>query len=179
MLLSQILTLLYYTCYTKKSHPKRISLNSEIPVELHLNSLIDHALYEIFKVILSISSENIKHWLITENRITCNIKRGYYLELLTPKLMELLGSTKSKINKNGNGKKMPRLEITEVMQVHCNVFNNDYQQSSRVLYSFVPNKSFGQLLDISPKNFMLLKTLSEYFQILKYGLLIKILICYR
>ena len=46
---------------------------------------------------------------------------------------------------------MPHLEITEVILIHCNIVNNDYQQDSRVLYTFVPNKSFGQLLDISPK----------------------------
>ena len=53
---------------------------------------------------------------------------------------------------------MPHLEINEVILVHCNIVNNDYQQDSRVLYTFVPNKSFGQLLDISPKNVIFLKT---------------------
>ena len=52
---------------------------------------------------------------------------------------------------------MPYLEVTEVVLIHCNVVNNNYQQKSRVLYIFVPNK-FGQLLDISPKNFIFLKT---------------------
>ena len=47
---------------------------------------------------------------------------------------------------------MPHLEITEVVLVHCNIVNNDYQQDSRVLYIFIPNRSFGQLLDISLKN---------------------------
>ena len=50
------------------------------------------------------------------------------------------------------------LEIAEVVLVHCNIVNNDYQHDSRVLYTFVPNKPFGQLLDISPKNFVFLKT---------------------
>ena len=53
---------------------------------------------------------------------------------------------------------MPRLEITEEVLIYCNIVNNDYQQNSRVLYTFVPNKSFGQLLDISPKNFIFSKT---------------------
>ena len=79
------------------------------------------------------------------------IKAGYYLELLTPETIKLLGSTKSKITKNKNGKKMLYLEITEVILIHCNVVNNCYQQNSRVLYTFSPNKSFGQLLDISPE----------------------------
>ena len=77
--------------------------------------------------------------------------------------MKLLGSTKSKINKDGNSENMPHLEITEVVLIHCNIVNNDYQQDSRVLYTFVPNKSFGQLLDISPKNFIFLKTFDSEF----------------
>ena len=72
--------------------------------------------------------------------------------------MELLGSTKSKITKDKNGKNVLRSEITEVVLTHCNIVNNNYQQNSRVMYTFVPNKSFGQLLDISPENFIFLKT---------------------
>ena len=82
------------------------------------------------------------------------IKTGYYLELLTPETTKLFGSTKSKITNDKNGENVPHLEITEVALVHCNVFNNGYQQDSRVLNTFVPNKSFVQLLDISPKNVM-------------------------
>ena len=78
-----------------------------------------------------------------ENRITFNIKTEYYLELLTPETMKLLGSTKSKITNDENGKNVPHLEITEVVLIHCSV-HNDYQQDSRgILYTFVPNKSFG------------------------------------
>ena len=62
--------------------------------------------------------------------------------------MKLLGSTKIKITKNENGDNAPYLEITEVVLMHCNVVNNNYQQNSRVLYTFVSNKSFGQLLDV-------------------------------
>ena len=58
---------------------------------------------------------------------------------------------------------MPHLEIAEIVSVHCNIVNKDYQQDSRVLYTFVPNKSFGSLLDISPANHIFLKTFnSEY-----------------
>ena len=77
--------------------------------------------------------------------------------------MKLLGSTKSKITKDKNGENVPHLEITEAVLIHCNIVNNDYQQDSRVLYTFVPNKSFGQLLDISPKNFIFLKTFDSEF----------------
>ena len=77
--------------------------------------------------------------------------------------MKLLGSTKYKITKDENGGHVPHLEITEVVLVHCNIVNNDYQRDSRVLYTFVPNKSFGQLLDISPKIFIFLKTFDSEF----------------
>ena len=89
-----------------------------------------------------------------ENKITFKIKAGYYLELLTSETMKLLGSTKTKISINENGENVPNLEVTEVVLVHCNIVNNDYQQNSRVLPKFIPNKSFSQILDISPKSFI-------------------------
>ena len=80
--------------------------------------------------------------------------------------MKLLRSTESKITKDKNGENVPHLEITEAVLVHCNMVNNDYQQDSQVLYTFVPNKSFGSLLDISPSNHIFLKTFnSEYDEI--------------
>ena len=104
-----------------------------------------------------------------ENRITFKIKKGYSLELLTKETMKLLGSTKNKITKDENGENVPHLEITEVVLVHCNMENNDYQHHSRVLYTFVPNKSFGSLLDISPSNHIFLKTFnSEYDEIVAW-----------
>ena len=66
--------------------------------------------------------------------------------------MKLLGSTENKITKDKNGENVPHLEITEVALVHCNIVNNGYQQDSRVLYMFVPNKPFGSLLEISLTN---------------------------
>ena len=71
--------------------------------------------------------------------------------------MQLPGSTKSNITNNTNGENVSNLEITEVVLIHCNIVNNDYQHYSRVLYTFVPNKSFGQLLDISPKKCYIFK----------------------
>ena len=71
------------------------------------------------------------------------IKNGYSLELLTPETMKLLGSTKDKITKGKTGENVPHLEITEVLLAHCDTVNNDYQQDSRVLHTFVPNKPFG------------------------------------
>ena len=93
-----------------------------------------------------------------ENRVTFKIKNGYSLELLTPETMKLLGSTENKITKDKNGENVPHLEIAEVVLVHCNIVNNDHQQDSRVLYTFVPNKPFGILLEISPRNHIFLKT---------------------
>ena len=77
--------------------------------------------------------------------------------------MNLFGSTKSKIAKYENGKNVPHSEITELVLVHCNTVNNDYQQYSKVSDTFVPNKSYGQLLDISPKNFSSLKIFHSEF----------------
>ena len=80
--------------------------------------------------------------------------------------MKLLGNTKNKITKNKNGENVAHLEITEVILVHCNIVNNDYQQDSRVLYTFFPTKPFGSLLKISPTNHIFLKTFnSEYDEI--------------
>ena len=91
------------------------------------------------------------------------IKAGYYLELLTPETKELLGSTKNKVTKNENGENVPHLELTELVLVHCDIVNNNYQQNSRVLDVFFLNKLFGQLLDIWPKKFIFLKTLVWIF----------------
>ena len=77
--------------------------------------------------------------------------------------MKLLGSTKINITKDKNVENAPHLEITELLLVHCNIVNNEYQQDLRVLYTFVPNKLFGQLLDISPKNSIFLKTFNSEF----------------
>ena len=101
-----------------------------------------------------------------ENRVTFKTKNEYSLELLTSETMKLLGSTKNEITKDRNGENVLHLEITEVILVHCNSVNNDYQRDSRVLYTFVPNKPFGSFLEISPTNHIFLKTFnSEYNEI--------------
>ena len=81
--------------------------------------------------------------------------------------MKLLGSTENKITEGKNGENVPHREITEVALVHCDIGNNDYQQDSRGLYTFVPNKPFGSLLEISPTSHIFLKTFnSEYDEII-------------
>ena len=78
--------------------------------------------------------------------------------------MKLLGSTESKITKNKNGENAPHLEVVELVLVHCNLANNDYQQDSRILHTFVPNKTLSNLLEISPTNHVFLKTFNSEFQ---------------
>ena len=102
-----------------------------------------------------------------ENRITFKMKSGYYLELLTTETMKLLGSNENKITKDKNGENVPHLEVVELVLVHCNLVNNDYQQNSRILYTFVPNKAFGSLLEISATNQVFLKTFNSEFQDIK------------
>ena len=97
------------------------------------------------------------------NRVTFKIKNVYSLELLTPEIMKLLGSTENKITKGKNGENVPHLEITEVVLVHCNIVHNDYKQDSKVLYAFVPNKTFGNFLEISCTNHIFLKTFNSEF----------------
>ena len=125
---------------------------------------MNHILYQVFKIIFSVSSKN--HEAVTNNppttryinkiehTITFKIKKGYNLQLLKPEVIKLLERIKKKITKDENGDNMSHLGMPELALVHCNIINNDYQQHSIVLYTFVPNKSFGQLLDISPKHFI-------------------------
>ena len=94
---------------------------------------------DYFEYILKKHRENIDNSSVQiyvnkiENWITFKIKDGYSLELLTPEIMKLLGSTENKITKDKNGENVPHLEIIEVVLVYCNTVNNDYEQDSRVL----------------------------------------------
>ena len=88
--------------------------------------------------------------------------------------MKLLGSTKNKITKDKNGENVLHLEITEVVLVHCDIVNNDYQKDSRVLYTVVPNKPFSSLLEIFATNHIFLKHSTQNTMKLKYGSKIKI-----
>ena len=81
--------------------------------------------------------------------------------------MKLIRSTENKITKSKNGENVLHLEITEAVLIHCDIINNDYQQDSRVLYTFVPNKPFGSLLEISPTNHIFLKTFNSQYDEIK------------
>ena len=97
------------------------------------------------------------------NRIVFKIKTGYKLELLSKETMKLLGSTKDTIGADKNSENVPRLENVEVVLVHFNLVNNSYQQASRVLFTFVPYKQYGQLISISPHLLVFLKTINTEF----------------
>ena len=97
------------------------------------------------------------------NRIVFKIKNGYKLELLSKETMKLLGSTSSIIDADKNSENVPKLENVEVVLVHCNLVNNAYQQHSRVLFTFVPTKKYGQLISISSHSLVFLKTMNTEF----------------
>ena len=86
---------------------------------------------------------------------------GIALNFLTHEIMKLLGSTKNKITKDKNGENVCHLEVAEVVLVHRDIINNDCQEDSRVLYTFVPNKTVGSLLEISPANHIFLKAFNR------------------
>ena len=98
-----------------------------------------------------------------KNRIIFKIKNGYKLQLLTLETMKLLGSTKKIVDKDKNGENVPKLEIVEVVLVHCNLVKNDYQHTSKVLFTFFQNKKFGQLINISPHVFTMMNTVNTEF----------------
>ena len=103
-----------------------------------------------------------------ENRITFKIKTGYHIQLLTLGTMKLPVVFKGKTTREENGGNVLHLKITEVILLHCNIFNNDYQHGSRILYKLlVPNKSFGQLLHISPKGIIVSKNWNSEFSYIK------------
>ena len=166
---------IYYTWKNIKSSYNNNKFKISAPTwndefELPDGSYSISDIQDYFEYILKKHGENIDNPSVKiyvnkiENRITFRIKNGYSLELLTPETMKLLGSTENKITKDKNGENVPHLEITEVVLVHCNIVNNDYQQDSRVLYTSVPNKPFGSLLEISIANHIFLKTFNSEFQ---------------
>ena len=96
-----------------------------------------------------------------------SIFNRYYLELLSSETMKLLGSIKSRITKDKNVESVPHLEIAQLVLVHCNLVNNDYQQDSRIFYIFVPNEPSGSLFEISPRNHIFLKIFDSEFRQVK------------
>ena len=97
------------------------------------------------------------------NRIVFKTKSGYKLELLSKETMKLLGSTSNSIDGDKNSELVPKLESVDLILVHCNVVNNSYQQASKVLFTFVPNTKYSQLITISPEALIMLKTINTEF----------------
>ena len=175
---------IYYTWKNIRSSYKNNKFKISAPTwsdefELPDGSYSISEIQDYFEYILAKHSESVDNPSIKtyvnkiENSVIFKIKNGYYLELLTPGTMKLLGSTESKITTDKNGENVPHLEIVELVLIHCNIVNNNYQQNSKILYTFVPNKPFGSLLEISPRNNLFLKTIRN-FKKSKYGLQIKI-----
>ena len=169
---------IYYTWKNVKSSYNNNKFKISAPtwseeIELPDGSYSVSDIQDYFEYILKKHGESVDNPSIRmyinriENRITFKIKNKYYLELLTPETIKLLGSTESKITKDKNDENVPHLEVVELVPVHCNLVNNDYQQDSRILFTFVPNKSFGSLLEISPTNQVFLKTFNSEFQEVK------------
>ena len=99
-----------------------------------------------------------------KNRIVLKVKSDYKLELLSPETMKLLGRTKQDVGKNKVREDVLKLGSVEVLLMHCNLVNNSYQQASKLLFTFVPNEQFGQLITISPHSLTTLKTTNAEFQ---------------
>ena len=144
---------IYYTWKNIKSSYNNNKFKISAPTwsdefELPDGSYLISDVQDYFEYILKKHNENVDNHSIRkyvnkiENRITFKIKNGYYLELLTPETMKLLGSTESKITTDKNGENVLHLEITELVLVHCNLVNNYYQQDSRILYTFILNKIY-------------------------------------
>ena len=168
---------IYYTWKNTKSSYNNNKFKISAPTWNDKFKLVDGSysvsdIQDYFEYILKKHGEDIDKPSVQiyvnkiQNRVTFKIKNGYSLELSTPQKLKLklLGSSENKITKDENGENVPHLEIMEVVLVHCNIVNNDYQQYSRVLYTFVSNKPFGSLLEISPRNHTYLKTFNLEFQ---------------
>ena len=88
--------------------------------------------------------------------------------------MNVLESTKKVVDQGKNGENVPKLQSVEVVLGHCNLVKNDYHLTSRVLFSFVPNKEFGQLINIAPYSLTIMSTVNTNFFLLKFGLQINL-----
>ena len=93
------------------------------------------------------------------------MKTDYKLELLSKETMQLLEGSKKDIDQNKDGEIVPKLESVEVLLMHCNLVNNSYQQTLKALFTFVPNKPFGQLITVTPHSLTMLKTTTAEFSL--------------
>ena len=98
-----------------------------------------------------------------KSRIVFKIKTGYKLELLSPETMKLLGSIKKDVDQDKDVEDVSKLESVEVVLIHCNLVNSNYQQASKALFTFLPNKQFGQLINTAPHSLTMLDTTNTEF----------------
>ena len=101
------------------------------------------------------------------NRIVFEIKSGYKLEILLKETMKLLASMSNSIDKDKNSELVPKLDSVDLVLVHYNVVNNSHQQASKVLFTFVPNKKYGQLITVSSHSLIMLKTVNTEFSFIE------------
>ena len=165
---------LYYTWKNIKSEYNNNKLKISAPTWNDTFDLPDGSYFianiqDYFKFIIK-KHENLPENLPVQiypnkikNRIVLKIKTVYKLELVTPETMKLLGTTKKDVDKDENGEHLSKLESVEVALVHCNLVKNDYQHTSKVLFTFLPNKQFGQLINISPHSLTIMNTVSTEF----------------
>ena len=83
-------------------------------------------------------------------------------------MMKLSGSTEKDVDQDKDREDVPKLESVKVVLVHCNLVNNNYQQASKVLFTFVPNKQFGQLINILPHSLTMLSTTNTKFSSISF-----------
>ena len=165
---------IYYTWKNIKSECKNNKFKISAPTCNNTFDLLDGFysiadLQDYFEFIIK------KHETLTENasvqiypskiknRIVFKIKTGYKLELLTTVTMKLLGSAKKDVDKDKHGENVSKLESVVVVLVRCNLVKNDYQHTSKVLFAFVPNKQFWQLINISPHSLTMMNAVNAEF----------------
>ena len=165
---------IYYTWKNIKSEYNNNKFKISAPTWNHTFDLPDGFYFiayiqDYFEFIIK------KHETFTENppiqiypnkiktRIVFKIKAGCKLELLPPETTKLLGSTKKDVGSDKNSENVRKLESVEVVLVHFNLGKNDYQHTSKVLFSFVSNKQFGQPINISPHSLTMMNTVNTEF----------------
>ena len=142
----------------------------DLPDESYSVSDIQYYFGYVIKKHGTIAADNPPMKLYTnkiKNSIFFKIKTGYKLKLLSPETMKLLGSAKKDVNQDKDGENVPQLESVEVVLVPSNLVNSNYQKASKVLFIFVPNKQFGQLITIAPHSLTMLNITNTEFSFIE------------
>ena len=159
---------IYYTWKNIKSEYSNNKFKISAPIGMILSIyLMVLILLQMFRTTLTENPPVQIYPNKVKNRIVFKIKTGDKLELLTPKTMKLFRSPKKDIDKDKDGEIVRKLESVEIVLVHCNLVKSDYQHTSKVLYSFVPNKQFEQFINISPHSLTMMNTANTKFSFVK------------